>query len=52
MLHGTPLTADVDYTAAIPEGTEAGTYTVTLTGKGNYTGTATAVFIINPVEQK
>ena len=51
-LNGTPLTADVDYTAAIPEGTEAGTYTVTLTGKGNYTGTATAVFIINPVEQK
>ncbi|WP_295759555.1 YDG domain-containing protein, partial [uncultured Oscillibacter sp.] len=51
-LNGTPLTADVDYTAAIPEGTEAGTYTVTLTGKGNYTGTATAVFQINPVEQK
>ena len=51
-LNGTPLTADVDYTAAIPEGTEAGTYTVTLTGKGNYTGTATAVFTINPVEQK
>ena len=51
-LNGTPLTADVDYTAAIPEGTAAGAYTVTLTGKGNYTGTATAVFIINPVEQK
>ena len=51
-LNGTPLTADVDYTAEIPEGTEAGTYTVALTGKGNYTGTATAVFTINPVEQK
>ena len=51
-MNGTPLTADVDYTAAIPEGTEAGTYTVTLTGTGNYTGTATAVFQINPVEQK
>ena len=51
-LNGTSLTADVDYTAVIPEGTEAGTYTVTLTGTGNYTGTATAVFQINPVEQK
>ena len=51
-LNGITLAANVDYTAAIPEGTEAGTYTVTLTGKGNYTGTATAVFIINPVEQK
>ena len=49
-LDGTALTADVDYTAEIPEGIEAGTYTVTLTGKGSYTGTATAVFRINPVE--
>lgn len=48
----TPLTADVDYTASIPEGIEAGAYTVTLTGTGNYTGTAAAVFQINPVEQK
>lgn len=48
----TPLTADVDYTVSIPEGIEAGAYTVTLTGTGNYTGTAAAVFQINPVEQK
>ena len=50
--NGTWLTADVDYTAEIPEGIEAGSYTVTLTGTGNYTGTATAVFTINPVAQK
>lgn len=51
-LNDTPLTADVDYTAVIPEGTKAGTYTVTITGKGSYTGTAAAAFTINPVEQK
>ena len=51
-LDGALLTADVDYTAQIPEGTDAGTYTVTLTGKGSYTGTATAAFTVNPVEQK
>lgn len=51
-LNGTELTADADYTAAIPEGTAAGTYTVTLCGMGNYTGEATATFTINPVEQK
>ena len=49
-LDGALLTADVDYTAQIPEGTDAGTYTVTLTGKGSYTGTAAATFTINPVE--
>ncbi len=49
-LGDTTLTADTDYTAAIPAGTEAGTYTVTVTGKGNYTGTATITFTINPVE--
>ncbi len=51
-LNGTALTEGVDYTAEIPAGTEAGTYPVTLTGTGNYTGTATAMFTINPVEQK
>ncbi|MDE6455794.1 MAG: S-layer homology domain-containing protein, partial [Dysosmobacter sp.] len=51
-LNGVTLTADVDYTAAIPSETAAGTYTVTVTGKGNYTGTAAATFTINPVEQK
>ena len=49
-LSGVTLTEGVDYTAEIPEGTEAGRYTVTLTGTGNYTGTAEAQFTINPVE--
>ena len=46
------LTADTDYTAEIPEETAAGEYTVTITGRGNYTGAATAKYTINPVEQK
>ncbi len=46
----TLLEEGVDYTADIPTGTEAGSYTVTITGKGNYTGTATATFKINPVK--
>ena len=51
-LGDTTLTPDTDYTAVIPSETAAGTYTVTVTGKGNYTGTAAAAFTINPVEQK
>ena len=47
----TVLTVDVDYTAEIPTGTDAGTYTVTITGKGNYAGTAEISFTINPVNQ-
>jgi len=49
-LGDTTLTADTDYTVEIPIETAAGTYTVTITGKGNYTGTAAATFTINPVE--
>ena len=49
-LGDTTLTADTDYTVEIPTETAAGTYTVTITGKGNYTGTAAATFTINPVE--
>ena len=44
------LTAGVDYAADVPAGREAGTYTVTITGQGNYAGTAAATFTINPVE--
>ena len=51
-LNGTALVEGVDYTATIPAGTDAGTYTITLTGKGNYTGEATVTFTVNPVEQK
>ena len=36
------LTADTDYTVTGNEATDAGTYTLTITGTGNYTGTETA----------
>ncbi len=50
-LGGKTLEADKDYTATVPAETEPGTYTVTVTGKGNYTGTAAASFTINKVEE-
>ena len=40
------LTKDTDYTVAYSDNTNAGTATVTITGKGNYTGTKTASFTI------
>ncbi|MCI8652841.1 MAG: hypothetical protein HFF11_03995 [Angelakisella sp.] len=49
-LGNTLLTLGVDYTADIPQKSEAGSYTVTITGKGNYTGTAFATFTVNPVK--
>ena len=45
-LNGNLLTADKDYTADIPEGIAMNAYTITLTGKGNYTGKATTKFLI------
>ena len=42
------LKSGTDYTAACSNNTNAGTATVTITGKGNYTGTKTATFKINP----
>lgn len=36
------LTADTDYTVTGNQATDAGTHTLTITGKGNYTGTKTA----------
>ena len=52
-LNGTTLTAGTDYTVAYTNNIEVGTATVTVTGKGNYTGTATANFTITaaPVEK-
>ena len=41
-----PLTQDTDYTVSYSGNTKAGTATVTVSGKGNYTGTATAHFDI------
>ena len=43
----TALTNGTDYTAAYTNNTNAGTATVTVTGKGNYVGTITATFAIN-----
>ncbi len=52
-LNGTTLKAGTDYTVAYTNNIEVGTATVTVTGKGNYTGTATANFTITaaPVEK-
>lgn len=40
------LTADTDYTLDVEGGIAAGDYTVTVTGKGNYEGTASATWTI------
>ena len=45
---GNTLVQDRDYTAALTERTAAGTYPVEITGMGNYTGTVTVDFVIEP----
>lgn len=45
----TTLTNGTDYTISYSNNTNAGTATVTITGKGNYKGTRTANFTINKV---
>ena len=42
------LVENTDYTLAYTDNTNAGTATVTATGKGNYSGTKTATFTIKP----
>ena len=42
------LTEGTDYTVSYKNNTDAGTATVTITGKGNYTGTKDSDFTINP----
>ena len=49
VLGGKTLTADTDYDVEFSDNTTPGTATVTVTGKGNYTGTATGNFTINAV---
>ncbi len=44
----TTLTNGTDYTVSYSNNINAGTATVTITGKGNYTGTKNANFTINP----
>ena len=48
--NGMTLVKDRDYTEAYTYNINAGTATVTLTGIGNYTGTASRTFTINPKE--
>jgi len=45
---GNTLTTD-DYTPSYSNNTDAGSATVTIVGKGNYTGTSTANFTIDPM---
>lgn len=42
------LKSGTDYTATVASGKKVGTYKVTITAKGNYTGKATASYVINP----
>ena len=42
------LTKDTDYTVTYSNNTNVGTATVTVTGKGNFTGTKSITFKINP----
>ena len=58
LMNGTSLNASSDYTVtytgaddqSVSSLINAGTYTVTVTGKGNYEGTATAFFTINKAD--
>ena len=45
-LGGKTLTEGTDYTVAYSNNVKAGTATITITGKGGYTGTATGTFVI------
>ena len=46
---GAKLVSGIDYTVDEPGGrTDAGLYTYTITGNGNYTGTIQKIFTINP----
>lgn len=47
VLNNTTLVKDTDYTVSYTNNTNVGTATVTITGKGNYTGTASTTFTIN-----
>ncbi len=44
------LTADTDYTVTYKNNVNAGTATVTVKGKGNYTGTISKTFTIKPIK--
>ena len=48
--NGTQLTENTDYTVNCTDNTNAGKATVTVSGKGNYTGTKTGSFTIAPAQ--
>ena len=50
-LAGVTLISGTDYTVSYKNNTNAGTATVTFTGKGNYTGTASRTFTITRASQ-
>lgn len=50
--NGVTLKKDTDYKVAYKNNTNAGKATVTITGKGNFTGAKPATFVINPATQK
>lgn len=47
---GTPLYKGTDYTVSLKNHTNAGTATITIAGKGNYTGTKEVTFKILPLD--
>ena len=49
-LGGQTLVKDIDYTVAYAGNTNAGTATITVTGKGNYSGTAQGAFTIGKAD--
>ena len=51
-LDGKILILDTDYTVSYSNNIEAGTAQVTITGKGNYTGSATACFTITKAAEQ
>ena len=50
--NGTPLAAGTDYTIVSGAGTDAGDYTLTLQGIGNYIGTATKTYSIAKADRE
>ena len=49
--NGTELTEGQDYTVSSNTGTDAGSYTLTITGQGNYGGSVEKVFTIAPTDK-
>lgn len=52
MAEGRKMDKNTDYTVEFPESTDAGSYKVTVTGKGNYNGTVELSYKINPAVYK